>query len=76
MFFTVTIDAHKSNKLLLARSKTRVFILKTPRGIVVVNSYDYSILLFQASSQSSFPEMLPDLVVTQLLLLFYRQDIV
>ena len=40
MFFTVTIDAHKSNKLLLARSKTRVFILKTPRGIVVVNSYD------------------------------------
>ena len=39
MFFTVTIDAHKSNKLLLARSKTRVFILKTPRGIVVVNSY-------------------------------------
>ena len=43
MFFTVTIDAHKSNKLLLARSKTRVFILKTPRGIVVVNSYDNSL---------------------------------
>ena len=39
MFFTVTNDAHKSNKLLLARSGTRVFILKTPRGIVVVNSY-------------------------------------
>ena len=39
MFCTVTNNAHKSNKLLLARSKTRVFILKTPRGIVVVNSY-------------------------------------
>ena len=39
MFFTVTNNAHKSNKLLLARSKTRVFIPKTPRGIVVVNSY-------------------------------------
>ena len=40
MFFTVTNNAHKSNKLLLARSKTRVFILKTPRGIVAVNSCD------------------------------------
>ena len=39
MFFTVTKDAHKCNKLHLARSNTRVIILKTPRGIVVVNSY-------------------------------------
>ena len=42
MLCTVTNVAHKSNKLLLARSKTRVFILKTPRVIVVVNSYLYS----------------------------------